>query len=310
MKFWMIGPLVAGLLLSTLAPDAEARRFGGGKSLGMQRAAPVKPATPPPTSANAQTTPSAAANNPAAAPTNAAAAATPGRSWLAPVAGLAAGLGLAALASHLGFGEGLANFMMLALLAIAVVVAVRLLARRFAGAAVAPRPAYAGMADGAHDPGAPMARQALPSVAVGSALATPIPVPGDSAAAGRSKVLPADFDREGFERIAKMIFIRMQAAHDSADLNDLRNFTTPELFAAIRLDLHERGPAAQQTDVEHVEAQVLDFALEDERQIVSVRFQGRIRETADGQSEPFDEVWHLVRPVDGTSSWAIAGIQQ
>jgi len=25
---------------------------------------------------------------------------------------------------------------------------------------------------------------------------------------------------------------------------------------------------------------------------------------------PFDEVWHLVKPVDGSREWAIAGIQQ
>ena len=39
-----------------------------------------------------------------------------------------------------------------------------------------------------------------------------------------------------------MIFIRMQAANDSGDLNDLRAFTTPEMFAAVKLDLQERGP--------------------------------------------------------------------
>ena len=38
-----------------------------------------------------------------------------------PVAGLAAGLGLAALASHFGFGEELASMMMLASLAMAAV---------------------------------------------------------------------------------------------------------------------------------------------------------------------------------------------
>ena len=75
-----------------------------------------------------------------------------------------------------------------------------------------------------------------------------------------------------------MIFIRMQAANDSADLNDLRAFTTPEMFAAIKLDLQERGAKAQRTDVVRVDAEVLDVASEAERQIVSVRFHGLIRE--------------------------------
>ena len=121
--------------------------------------------------------------------------------------------------------------------------------------------------------------------------------------------LPAGFDAAAFERIAKMIFIRLQAANDTGDLNDLRAFTTPEMFAAIKLDLQERGGAAQQTDVVRVDAEVLDVASEADRQIVSVRFHGLIREEADAGAAPFDEVWHLVKPADGSREWLIAGIQ-
>jgi predicted lipid-binding transport protein (Tim44 family) len=122
--------------------------------------------------------------------------------------------------------------------------------------------------------------------------------------------IPAGFDSAAFERIAKMIFIRMQAANDSGDLNDLRAFTTPEMFAAIKLDLQERGSATQRTDVVRVDAEVLDVAEETDRQVVSVRFHGLIREEMEGVAEPFDEVWHLVKPADGSREWAIAGIQQ
>jgi predicted lipid-binding transport protein (Tim44 family) len=106
-----------------------------------------------------------------------------------------------------------------------------------------------------------------------------------------------------------MIFIRLQAANDRADLDDLRQFTTPELFASLRLDLQDRGSAAQTTDVERVDAQVVDFATEDGREIVSVRFHGLIREEAGQPAAAFDEIWHLVRPASG-GNWAIAGIQQ
>jgi predicted lipid-binding transport protein (Tim44 family) len=41
-----------------------------------------------------------------------------------------------------------------------------------------------------------------------------------------------------------------------------------------------------------------------------VRFHGLIREEKDGVATPFDEVWHLVKPTDGSREWAIAGIQQ
>ena len=97
---------------------------------------------------------------------------------------------------------------------------------------------------------------------------------------------------------------------DSADLNDLRAFTTPEMFASIKLELQDRAGAAQTTDVVRIDAEVLDVSTEAERQIVSVRFHGLIREEKDGVAAPFDEIWHLVKPADGSREWAIAGIQQ
>src|SRR5205085_10932306 len=122
--------------------------------------------------------------------------------------------------------------------------------------------------------------------------------------------LPANFDRAEFERAAKMIFLRMQAANDAGDLEDLRQFSTPEMFAAFRLDLQDRNDAPQRTDVVKLDAEFLDAATEGDRQIVSVRFHGLVREDRDAAAMPFDEVWHLVRPADGTRPWAIAGIQQ
>ena len=227
-------------------------------------------------------------------------------------------------------GEGLANFVMIALLAVAAFVVIRLVMRRFGGGGAQASPmAMAGASAGA---GAGAVAQAPPrfvderpgmqtdsqrvalAPVIGSNLQPPLPVPGVASAAvpdaPASPALPPGFDREAFERLAKMIFIRMQAANDSADLNDLRTFTTPELFASLRIDLLDRGEAKQQTDVVKVEARVLEFAEEAERQIVSVRFEGLIRETAGAEPAPFDEVWHLVKPSDDSRAWAIAGIQQ
>mgnify|MGYP000034635426 CR=1 FL=1 len=96
--------------------------------------------------------------------------------------------------------------------------------------------------------------------------------------AAAAAAVPEGFDTAGFERIAKMIFIRMQAANDAGDLNDLRNFTTPEMFASIKLDLQDRGSNPNQTDVVKIDAEVLEVAEEASSRIVSVRFHGRIVE--------------------------------
>ena len=293
MSLAMIVGSIGAVLFST---DAEARRFGGGQSQGIQRSTPAqKPAAAP-----------------QQAPSNPAAAAAGKRSWMGPLAGLAAGLGIAALMSHLGLGAEFGNFMMMALLAVAAFVVIRLLMRRFG-----PQQATAGgprlQAAGAGNAVEPMSRSAFGS---GAQNWTPAAAPGSfnpapMAAAAAAGTLPAGFDAEAFERIAKMIFIRMQTANDAGDLNDLRNFTTPEMFAAVRLELQERGGVAQQTDVLKVDAEVLEVAEEDQRQIVSVRFHGLIREARDAVANDFDEIWHLVKPHDDSSrSWAIAGIQQ
>ena len=327
MNNWLIGTLVVALVTVTVPSTSEAKRLGAGKSTGMQRdmparnspdATPAKPAAP-----SQQAAPAAAGAAPAAA-------AAPKRSWMGPLAGLAAGLGIAALMSHLGMGEAFGNFLMMALLGVAAVALVVFLMRRFGPGARTP--ALAGMGSGAGsaaggaqvawpqatEPSQTTERRALdaglPTPAAASAapaaesLAEPLPAAGPAPLT--RAFVPAAFDSEGFSRTAKMIFIRMQAANDTADLDDLRRFTTPELFASLRLDLQERGPAAQATDVVKIDAVVLDVANEPDRQIVSVRFHGDVVEEKGAAPTAFNEVWHLVKPHDDSRPWAIAGIEQ
>ena len=130
---------------------------------------------------------------------------------------------------------------------------------------------------------------------------------GASAAASN---IPPDFDVEAFVRQAKLGFIRLQAANDTADLADIRDFTTPEVFAEIKMSIDERKGATQKTDVILLEAEVLEVAEEDQRYIVSVHFSGQLREEANTAPAAFAEIWHLVKPVDGNRGWMVAGIQQ
>jgi predicted lipid-binding transport protein (Tim44 family) len=124
-----------------------------------------------------------------------------------------------------------------------------------------------------------------------------------------SAALPPGFDAEAFVRQAKVNFLRLQAANDAGNLDDIREFTTPEMYAEIKLDIDERKGATQRTDVVTLNADVLEALEEGKRQIVSVRFHGMLREDSE-QAAPFDETWHLTRPIDASRGWVVAGIQQ
>jgi predicted lipid-binding transport protein (Tim44 family) len=273
----------AGLGLA--ASDVQAKRLGGGSSFGMSRntTAPSQQAVPPKPASPAQQAAPSPATNPAAA-----AAQTGKRSWLGPVAGLAAGLGLAALASHLGFGEEMASFLMILLLVGGAFFLFRMLTRtrqpqsqlRYAGAGA---------------PGSEPLRFDARNLGSGGTV---------------SAAIPAGFDVEGFLRQAKLNFVRLQAANDRGEMDDIRSFTTPEVFAEIQMQYEERGRAPQRTEVLELEASLLEVVTEDQHHVASVRFHGRLREERDAAPIGFDEIWHLTKPADGSRGWAVAGIQQ
>ena len=283
MKHVLIAVFAAVLGLGMMVPDAEARRFGGGKSFGMQRAAPA----PAPALAGK---PAAA---PAAAGTAAAKPAGMGR-FLGPLAGLAAGLGLVALLSHFGLGEGFATMLMVLLLVMAAVFVVRLLMRKRSPDAGMQ---YAGPGNTARQDFTPARFE---SSGVGA---------GATAAGTVGGNIPGDFDVEGFLRQAKVSFVRLQAANDRGDMDDIREFTAPELFAEVQMQYQERGSKVQETDVMQLDAELLEVVTENNRHIASVRFSGQLRED-DAAPEAFAEVWHLAKPTDGSRGWSVAGIQQ
>ena len=350
LKHGLLGLSIAAFAGITLvAHDAQAARVGGGKSSGKQSSnvtqnqAPAAPAAAPAKAGSA--TPAA----PAAAP-------APARNkWLGPLAGLAAGLGIAALLSSLGLGgamaEMLGSFLMIAGLALAAFFVWRMWkSRSGAPADAAAQPALAGAgADAAAATSAAPAYNAAP-------VATPVVAPaaaftaqnsgaapfvsaaaatgsaaGAAGAAGAAATsafspaatetvaaaatsgtwtIPAGFDVDDFNHIAKMYFVRLQAAWDARNESDIRTFTTPEMFAEIKLDLVARGDAHNQTDVVSLDALMLGVEEQGEKTLASVRLSGMIRETVGGPAEPFSEVWNLEKPASARASWVLAGIQQ
>lgn len=262
--------------LALFATSAEARRFGGGGSFGKQRTM----------SAPVQRTPAAA---PAPGTPGQPAAPQPaGNRWLGPLAGLAIGAGLGAMFAGSGLGGGMGSLLMI-MLAVGAVMFVISMFR----AKQQPAMQYAG----------------TPNPYGGSVPPVQQPLGGDAMAPVAARI-PADFPVESFLRSAKTSFIRLQAANDRKDLNDIRDYTTPEMFAEVSMQLQERGDAPQKTDVLGVNAELLEVNYENDFAIASVRMSGQLSEN-NGTAESFDEIWHVQKNLkDEKSVWLLAGIQQ
>jgi len=280
--------IIALIGLSLIVADSDARRLGGGGSFGKQRSGITQQQAAP--KAPAQQQNQAAPATPAQQPS--------GMSrWLGPLAGLALGAGLAALFLNNGFAGALAGLLMMGLLVAAAVFAARYFMRgrtaqrqplQYAGAGAAEPATLTAL------PGGAGSRSVAATTAAGTVM-------------GR---WPAGFDAAGFVRQAKLNFVNMQAANDKRDLSAMQEFMTPELYREIEADLTTAGAAPQKTDVVTLDAEVLDVATEADLYVVSVRFSGLIREQAGADPEPFAEIWHLEKPVNGRSGWLVSGIQQ
>ena len=322
MKIWSL-VLVAMLGLSGL--DAHAgKRLGGGKSVGKQstnvtqrEAVPAAPAAPgASTNANAAT----------AKPTPVAPAAAPKRPWGAMLGGLAAGLGLAWLASSLGMGEGFGQILMFGLLALVAFMAFKWFMRsRSAASSTANTPfAFAGAGNvpvsdarpyrpenvGNDASARPWERNSMafeaPKQPSGSII-------GSALTGSQGWGVPAGFDTEGFLKAAKNNFVTLQAAWDRSDISALRAMMTDSMLLEIQSQLAERethtGGTANMTDVVMVEAHLLGIEELPNEYMASVEFSGMIREDASVGPNPFREVWNMTKPKSGGNGWLVAGVQ-
>jgi predicted lipid-binding transport protein (Tim44 family) len=271
--------------------------------VGRSANAPVQKQAQP----TAQQKPAQQAQQPAATtPPQAAAPAAAKRSGFGGMlGGLAAGLGIAYLLSHFGLGEAAASFMTGLLLAVLVGFALLFVLRRFmpAGAKNTPSPVPASNG---------MQKTAVqepvfaPSHPVNAGFGSPSPVIEEAPA----YQLPEGFDQIAFLANAKHYFTRLQKAWDAGDLEALREFTTPEMFASLQRDLQGRAEGVNHTDVVTLNAELLGVETDANTYLCSVEFSGLIREQAEGPAEPFREVWNLSKPVNGPGGWVLAGIQQ
>ena len=315
----LLGVVAGVVAVGMTIADADAKRVGGGRSIGKQSNSVTQRQQAPqqPSQATPGATPQQAAPAAAGAGAAGAAAAKPANRWLGPIAGLAAGLGIAALLSHFGLGGAFASMMANIIVIALIAFAVMWLIRRLRGnKSQTQTPAYAGAGNDASNNTLRQAwdSQSQPTSQPGSSAQpslSAVPAAGVAGAAAAVPFgVPADFDADGFLRSAKVYFNRLQAAWDKGDQADINEFTTPQMFAEIKMDLEERGKSNNRTDVVQLDAELLGIEQSATEYVASVRFSGLIREAEGAAAEPFNEVWNLTKSATGNSGWVLAGIQQ
>src|SRR5450755_769828 len=291
---------IAALTLS-LSDLADARRMGDGRSFGAQRESitPSRPASAPTTPAGnaaTQAQPAApAASGAAKAAPNAAPAPSGASRWLGPIAGIAAGLGLAALMSHFGLSEGFGSLLLIALVVIGAIFVLRMfLSRRQATGSMQ----YAGASPSGN---ARASYESLPVTPSGSTEKAEPLFAAEPDAPG--------FDAEGFAKEAKRQYIQIQRSYDNADRAALSTVMTSEMNDEIGRELDQRV-GHQPTEIVTLDADVLDVTNEGDKYWASVRFTGLMREDGEPLPKSVDEVWNLTKPVNGSSGWLLAGISQ
>ncbi len=304
MKKFLAGALLAITALSMLA-QADARSLGGGRSFGRQsqnvsRSAPA----PAPLAPRPAATPGAGTPAPAMAP-------RPASPWRGILGGALLGLGLGALMSHFGMGSMFGSILMIALLVLAAMLIIRMFRSKTGTAGGAPFSSYGAnnrlstLSGNVPEGGSRLAPQDYQPLlpASGAVLDQPPAAPAPWG-------VPADFDSAAFLRHAKSNFIRMQAAWDKADVNDIREFTTPEVYGELKMQIQERGATPEFTDVQSIDAELLGIETVGDDYLASVKFKGMITAAPGAAAEPFAEVWNMSKPVSGTGGWVLAGIQQ
>ena len=328
MKIWtVILSAVFAVTLTLSGTAADAKRMGGGSSIGKQssnvtqRQAPAnvtnsaaKPATP------------AAATPPVA----------PKKPWGAMLGGLAAGLGLAWLASSLGLGGAFSQIIMFALLALVVMVVIGLVMRKLKGgasnapgatrsqppfafqgagsAAEATTPRNYSPANVGNDASArPWERSGTAFDSTAAAPAAAGSMIGSGLAGSQSWGVPVGFDAEGFLKASKANFVTLQDAWDRSDIQNLRSMMTDDMLEQIKTQLADRethtGGVTNKTEVVMLDAQLLGIEEMSDVYMASVEFSGMIKEDASAGASPFREVWNMTKPRTGGSGWLVAGVQ-
>ena len=314
--------LMAGILMAALvvAPMAEAKRAGGGKSHGMSRSAAPSQSYQQPR----QATP---APQPTTAPTQQKSGSGVGKMVAAGVAGAAIGAVAAnamaddkpaassadTIAQQEEKKGGIPGWIWMLLAAAGAFFLFRKFGAKKKLAANNPyAPNNAGNT-------APFGQQAAPRTSndnsnifgqsVGGSAGAATQAPFGSASTSNGNQLPDGTEPAAFLRVARQRFNHIQSMNTANNIAEIQRYLTPDLYQSMYNDIM----ANQDQDVaefSNLNAMVTDSANENGQYVVSVRFTGTVSEDLNSLPQSFADIWHFTNPAGSNHDWLVAGIQQ
>ncbi|GFM36333.1 Tim44 domain-containing protein [Desulfovibrio psychrotolerans] len=122
--------------------------------------------------------------------------------------------------------------------------------------------------------------------------------------------LPAGFDPDEFLQGAKAIYVRLQSSWDKRDIDDIRQFTSDEVYEEIARQATE-DPTPGKTELLLITPQLIEAREVGQQIIATVLYDVMLREDGDTHSRQDRELWHFSRDRDRPEDfWVLEGIQQ
>lgn len=285
-----------------IAPEAQAKRFGGGSSFGksFKYSRPAKkPAAPQQNKLGQQNTSQAAPGG--------AAAKTGMKGGM--MGGMLGGLLAGGLLSALFFGGAFEGLQIMDILMVAGLAFIGFkLFKAFVGGARQQEGRPAAYAGGAGQ----MPQEADPApqpVQQRSSAGFTIPEIGSSLKGEPLSITPEWFSEPMFMAEADSHFREVQDTWNKGDFEAIKGYVTPEFFDHVKGE-YDSLNVRPNTRIISLDSQLLDLLQDGEEAVAAILFSGTLVEN-DGPYTEFAEIWHVRHPLnDADGDWKIDSIQQ
>lgn len=116
------------------------------------------------------------------------------------------------------------------------------------------------------------------------------------------------FNTEEFLAGAKKLYVRMQESWDLRDIDDIKQFTSPIMHKDIEEQFKE-DPNPSKTEIILINASVLEVKQEGDYEQAAVLFDVLLKEAESAENEQVKEIWNFSRSKAKAGTWILDGIQ-